>query len=182
MRRVLVVGCAGAGKSTFARRLAHATGLPVIHLDRHYWRPGWVEPDKEHWASRVGSLVAGPGWIIEGNYGGTLPARLARADTVIHLDMPRRLCLWRVLRRTTLQYGRTREDMTEDCPERFDLPFLRYVWDYRRRHRPILIGALRNFQGTLVTLRDPATVERYLSALPKAAPNLPPRRKTPEYY
>jgi adenylate kinase family enzyme len=166
MNRVLVVGCAGAGKSTFARRLAGISGLPVIHLDRHYWQPGWVETDKVQWASRVETLIAQPAWIMDGNYGGTLAARLSRADTVIHLDMPRALCLWRVLKRTTLKHGRTRDDMTEDCPERFDWPFLQYVWRYRRDHRPILLDALRGFDGTHVTFRAPAEIGTWFARLP----------------
>jgi adenylate kinase family enzyme len=167
MKRVLVVGCAGAGKSTFAHRLADITDLPLIHLDRHYWQPGWIEAKREDWAQRVDSLIAEARWIIDGNYGGTLPARLARADTVVHLDMSRRLCLWRVLKRTMLQHGRTRADMTEGCPERFDLPFLRYVWNYNRCHRPIVVDALRDFSGTVITLRDLLAVERYLAELPR---------------
>jgi len=101
---------------------------------------------------------------MDGNYGGTLPARLNRADTVIHLDMPRGACLWRVLKRTTLHHGRTRTDMTEGCPERFDWPFLRYVWSYRADHRPILLDALSDFGGSIETLRNSAAVEDFFNS------------------
>ena len=83
MRRILILGCSGAGKTHLAQRLASIRGLPVIHLDQHFWRPNWVEPDKAEWADQVEQLIQGPAWIMDGNYGGTLPARLMSADTVI---------------------------------------------------------------------------------------------------
>ena len=87
-RRVLVIGMAGSGKSTFSRALSEKTGLPVIHLDVHYWRPGWVEPSKEDWQETQRSLLAGDEWIADGNDLETLELRLERADTVVLLDTP----------------------------------------------------------------------------------------------
>jgi len=165
MDRILIVGCAGVGKSTFARRLAGITGLPLVHLDQHYWQPGWRETAPEDWSRKVRDLTAAPSWIMDGNYGGTLPIRLARADTVIHLDFPRRVCLWRVLKRTALQFGKTRPDMTPGCPERFDAAFLAYIWRYRRDHRPRLVEALSGFGGTRVDLRSAGDVARYLETI-----------------
>jgi adenylate kinase family enzyme len=77
MRRVLVIGSGGAGKSTFATRLAQLTGLPLFHLDALYWKPGWVETPKEVWSRTMGQLIAGARWVMDGNYGGTLEQRLA---------------------------------------------------------------------------------------------------------
>ena len=96
MRRVLVIGSCGAGKSTFSRRLHKLTGLPLLHLDRHYWKPGWVESEVDEWKAKVEELIAGDEWIIDGNYGGTMEMRMRRADTVIWLDLPRYLCTYRV--------------------------------------------------------------------------------------
>src|ERR1051325_11561095 len=118
MRRVLVIGSGGAGKSTFAARLGERTGLPVVHLDAHYWRAGWRETPREEWDARVDELLAADEWIIDGNYGGTLARRLAACDTVIFLDLPRTLCLWRVVKRRALFRGRSRPDMAEGWPER----------------------------------------------------------------
>src|SRR5687768_16103132 len=68
MKRVLVIGSPGAGKSVFSRRLGEITGLPVIHLDQHYWRPGWIEPSKDVWSRQVTELLQRDSWIIDGNY------------------------------------------------------------------------------------------------------------------
>jgi len=67
-RRVVVTGMAGAGKSTFARQLSAKTGLPVIHLDVHFWKPGWVEPSDQEWRDVQSKLLAGEEWIADGNY------------------------------------------------------------------------------------------------------------------
>ncbi len=98
-RRVLVDGMMGAGKSTFALALAAKTGLPVIHLDPHYWKPGWVRPSDDEWRERQRALLAGEYWIIDGNYNETLALRLERADTVILLDTPWWLCAVRAFAR-----------------------------------------------------------------------------------
>ena len=90
--RVLVDGMMGSGKSTFARALAARTGLPVIHLDVHYWKPGWVRPSDDEWRERQRALLAGEAWIIDGNYNETLALRLERAETVVFLDTPWWLC------------------------------------------------------------------------------------------
>src|SRR5207248_9352838 len=108
MKRVLVIGSGGTGKTTVAQRLARRTGLPLIHLDLLYWRPGWQPTPGEEWRETVRRLVAGERWIIDGNYGGTLDLRLAACDTVVFLDLPRVLCLWRVLVRQLRHFCRWR--------------------------------------------------------------------------
>jgi adenylate kinase family enzyme len=112
--RVLVDGMMGSGKSTFARALAARTGLPVIHLDVYYWRPGWVRPSDEEWRERQRELLAGEAWIIDGNYNETLALRLERADTVILLDTPWRMCVSRAfVRGLRKPVG----EMPEGCPD-----------------------------------------------------------------
>ena len=151
--RILVLGCSGSGKSTLTCALARATALPIVHLDRHYWRAGWKEPSKTEWKARIATLIAEPRWIMDGTYHGTLLLRLQRTDAVVFLDMPTALCMARVLRRIMMYHGRVRgEDLPEGCIERFDLPFLRYVVRFRRDTRPKVLAALSGFPGDIVTL------------------------------
>jgi adenylate kinase family enzyme len=167
MRRVLVIGSGGAGKSTFAKRLAGATGLPLIHLDALYWRAGWVEPPKEEWAATVERLVAGEEWVMDGNYGGTLERRLEAADAVVFLDLPRTICLARVVRRRIRYIGRSRPDMTPGCPERLSWEFLRWIWEYPAKRGPkilLLLGSLRPDQRAVV-LTSPAAAGAFLASL-----------------
>jgi adenylate kinase family enzyme len=167
MRRVLVIGSGGAGKSTFARRLGGRLGLPVIHLDREYWRAGWVEPPKDEWRRRVEELCAGESWVMDGNYSGTLDVRLGACDTVVLLDLPRLLCLWRVARRAFRYRGSSRPDMGEGCPEQLNkdfLVFLLWVWNYPRRSRPKVLERLGEHSGArqIYVLRSSAEAEEFL--------------------
>jgi adenylate kinase family enzyme len=98
-RRVVVTGIAGSGKSTFAVALARRTGLPVVHLDLHFWQPGWVEPSENEWRAAQQRVLAGDAWIADGNYSETLALRLKVADTLVVLDMPWWLCAGRALLR-----------------------------------------------------------------------------------
>ena len=135
-RRWLVVGCSGAGKSHFSRALAGLLGLPVIHLDRHYWRPGWVEPPKDVWRRQVVELAAGDAWVMDGNYGGTLEPRLERAEAAVMLDLPTWRCVWGIYRRALRYRGSVRPDLPEGCEERLpNRQFLSYVLTYRWRGR-----------------------------------------------
>ena len=165
MRRVLVLGSPGAGKSTFARLLASRTGLPLIHLDAEYHLPGWVEPSEEAWRTRVNELVGGECWIVDGNYGGTMDIRLACADAAILLDYPTWLCLWRALRRITALRGTVRSDAAPGCPEQLDWDFLRYIATFRGTKTPALERRLAGFGGTVVRFRHPVEAQAFLDAL-----------------
>lgn len=165
MQRVLVIGSPGAGKSTFARSLHERTGLPLFHMDQLIWLPGWIERDREEARAALAEVLAQDRWIIDGNYGSSLPLRLERADTAVLLDYPTLLCLGRVLRRWWRYRGRSRPDMTEGCPERLDAEFLFYVLNFRRAWSHRNQAALSSFAGELVVLRRPAEAEHYLAAL-----------------
>jgi adenylate kinase family enzyme len=110
-RRVIVTGLAGAGKSTFTDALASRTGLPVIRLDVHFWKPGWVKPSDGEWRARQRGLLADEAWIADGNYHETLALRLERADTLVVLDMPWWLCSARAL----LRAFRRPDKLPEGC-------------------------------------------------------------------
>ncbi len=110
-RRVIVTGLAGSGKSTFSLALAAKTGLPVIHLDLHFWKPGWVAPSETEWREKQCGVLAGNAWIADGNYHETLDLRLERADTVVFLDLPGWLCAGRAL----LRGFRMPSELPEGC-------------------------------------------------------------------
>ncbi|MEM6633628.1 MAG: DNA topology modulation protein [Bacteroidota bacterium] len=147
MERVMVIGCSGAGKSTFSRKLSQLTALELIHLDQHFWKPNWEEIDKAEWKEIVEMLSSKPKWIIDGNYGGTMDIRLSRADTIIFLDYPTLTCLWRVTKRTLTYRGRERPDMPKGCKERFDLNFYLYVAMYNTTRRKEILDKLAKVKG-----------------------------------
>lgn len=147
----MVIGSPGAGKSTFSRRLGEMLDMEVIHLDKEHWRPGWMEPTDDEWERIVKGLVARDRWIIDGNYGGsTMDLRLERADTVVFLDFPRVVCLWRVMKRRWMYRGRTRPDMAPGCPEKLDWGLIRFIWGYRKKSRPSVLQKLERHSGKKV--------------------------------
>lgn len=135
MQRVMIIGGAGSGKSTLARKLGDKTGIPVIHIDKMYWLPGWIEREKPEMHQMARDAADGDQWIFEGNNSATIYYRLERADTLIFLDFPTIQRLWRVVWRIVTSYGKVRPDMQEGCPEQFDWEFLKFVVHYGKDGR-----------------------------------------------
>lgn len=165
MERVLVVGPCGAGKSTLTFALAEQLALPLFHMDKLNWQPGWIESPRDVLAERIEAVVSGERWLLEGTYGGSLEQRLPRADTVIYLDYPVPLCLWRLLKRIRHWRGQARPDMTAGCEERFDLAFFLFVARWRRDAGPRLEARLAPFSAKVIRLQSPAATRRWLATL-----------------
>ena len=159
----MIVGPGGAGKSTLADELGRRTGIPVVHLDQHYWRPGWVETPRDEWRAIQQELFSGATWIADGNYSGTLDERLPHADTVVFCDFPARVTVPRILRRWSRNHGEAVQ--AEGCPEHFDRAFLWWVLRYRRRSRPIVVRAISDLAPTaaVYVLRNPRAVTEFLA-------------------
>jgi adenylate kinase family enzyme len=172
--RVIVTGLAGAGKSTFSKALSAKTGLPLIHLDLHFWKPGWVEPSDEEWREKQRSLLAGEAWIADGNYHETLEFRLERADTVVFLDTP-----WWTCARRAFVRGLRRPPgtvMPDGCDDsawrrlRDEWGIVWKVWRRRRsdRERELAIISQHGPHATLVMLRSKAAARELLEARDRA--------------
>jgi adenylate kinase family enzyme len=166
MERVLVIGSGGAGKTTVARTLADRLQLPLIHLDAHYWKAGWVETPADQWEQHVQSMASQPQWVMDGNYGGTLDLRLAACDSVVFLDMPRRVSLWRAIKRWVKYWGRTRPDVAPGCPERFTWSFLVWIWTYRTSRREKILRKLGALQhARIFVLSSQRQVDEFLKSI-----------------
>lgn len=165
MKRIAIIGSGGAGKSTLARQIGEATGLPVVHLDREHWQPGWVSPAPDAWAARVDQLAAADSWVIDGNYGGTMDVRLERADTIVFMDLPRWLCVFRATKRALIFRDGIRPDMAPGCDEKLDWAFLKWIWDYPRTRRPGILVRLRRERAAgkrVVRLRSTRQVRGFI--------------------
>jgi len=168
MERVVVIGSGGAGKSTFSRRLGEATGLPVIHLDNIFWKPNWQPTPREEWEKTVAELVRRDSWIMDGNFGGTRELRIRASDTVIFLDIPRLICLYRVIKSAITFRGKNRPDMAEGCHEKFDREFAGWVWNFPKRSRGRILEQMKEFpEKRFVILRSSRQAERFIQETKK---------------
>ncbi len=166
-KRIAIIGCCGAGKSTLAKILGEKLNLPVIHLDAYYWQPGRQETKQNEWLARQQELIKSDRWIIDGNYGSTMDIRLARANTIIWLDFNRYVCLRRVLKRYLQYAGNPRPDMAQGCPERFNWEFLEYVWNFPQIHRLRILERLAKCQDNkqIIILQKPHQVLNLLQQI-----------------
>ena len=166
MERIIIIGCGGAGKSTLARQLGEKLNLPVVHLDKLFWKPGWVESTKDEIDANIMEEMSKPKWIIDGNYNRTIPERIKRCDTIIYLDFSRFTCLMGVAKRVLSTYGTVRPDMGAGCPERFDPEFLKWIWNFNRKHRENYYRLLNEAEGTeTIVLKNRKAVKRFLEQL-----------------
>jgi adenylate kinase family enzyme len=135
----LIIGSPGAGKTTFSKRLAQDTGLPLFHLDEMFWQTGWIEQDKGVFDKILREVLVQDQLIIDGNYKRTLAERLKYADSVYFIDAGRWRATYRILKRCFVREGL----QAEGCPQRVDLAFVKYTfWTFPRRDRQIIIDVL----------------------------------------
>jgi adenylate kinase family enzyme len=152
VRRVVIVGPGAAGKSILAARMGEITGIPVIELDKLFWRPGLAATPRDQWAAVQRDLVAQEAWIMDGDLGpyDVIDVRLRAADTIVFLDFSPVRCAWRAVRRSR---------------ERTD--FWRWLFAYRRRSRPRLRLAIAAHASSadLYVLPNPRAVRRFVAQL-----------------
>lgn len=132
IKRIMIVGQPGSGKSTLAQELGNLLKLPVVHMDRIHWQAGWVERSRPEKNSLCSEVHAQDFWIFEG---GRSSERLGRAEILLWLDFPLSVRVWRVFLRTVRYHGKTRPDLPEGCPERFNFEFTRWIWNTRHSGR-----------------------------------------------
>jgi adenylate kinase family enzyme len=138
----------------------------VVHLDQLFWRPGWVSISKDEFDRVHEAALAEEKWIMDGNFDRTIPRRLERCDTVIYLDFSRFACLMGVLKRVLTTYGKVRPDMGEGCPERIDLDFLKWVWNFNKNKRERNYRLLKEAEGVqVIILKNRRMVKKFLSEL-----------------
>ncbi len=177
-QRIMVIGNSGAGKTELSIRIGEALALPVIDLDDEYWRAGWVEPPEEEWQADQRRLVEDERWVMAGNFGSTIHLRAARADLVVQLDLPRSLCIWRLLVRSfKIRVLRQTWRLPRDCrggpdwePLRDYPEFLLYTWRFPRRSLPRAVERLRKAGvERLIVLRSKRAVRDLDAALTSTA-------------
>lgn len=167
MKRIMIMGSAGSGKSTLAKKLAQQLGIEAIHLDREFWKPGWIMTEKPEQIVLHNEFMKREAWIIDGNYNASLESRAKLADLIIFLDMPFYKCFYRIISRSFRYRGKTREDMASGCEEKLDKEFLLYVMNYHRKKKYEDLEKLSKFaeSSKIVTLKNTDEIDRFLLRL-----------------
>ncbi|MGI8311714.1 DNA topology modulation protein FlaR [Saccharopolyspora hattusasensis] len=164
MRKIMICGCGGSGKSALARQLGERLNLPVTHLDMEYYDECWQPLDSEAFTQRQRALVAEGEWVLDGNYASTMPIRLTAADTVIFLDLPGLTCLWGILQRRHQHHGS--DALSRHLRGRITWGFIRYILGYRRTMRPKVDALIAEHASShVITLRSRRQVRRFLNDL-----------------
>ena len=166
MERIIIIGCGGAGKSTLARKLGEVLDIPVVHLDKLFWKPNWVEASREEFDALLAQELAKDKWIMDGNFNRTMPERIKRCDTIIYLDFSRVACLLGVVKRVITTYGTVRPDMGEGCPERIDFDFMKWVWNFNKNKRESYYKMLNEVENIeTIVLKNRRAVKLFLKSL-----------------
>ncbi|MEK3980787.1 DNA topology modulation protein [Psychrobacillus sp. FSL K6-2836] len=164
MKKIALIGSGGSGKSTLARRLGEKLNIEVYHLDALFWKLNWTPTAKEEQRKVQNELVKQEEWIIDGNYNGTMDIRLNAVDTIIFVDINRVICIYRVFKRMIQYRGKSRPDMAEGVNERFDFDFLKWVWDYPKTKKPVVLEKLEKLPNDkkVIILKSPREVQLFL--------------------
>lgn len=166
-KRILVIGCSGSGKSTIARFLSEKYDLPAVHLDVHFWNPGWIMTARDEWRKKIERLAAQDEWIMDGNFASSFDIRFPRADRIIIFKLPRLLCLYRAITRI-FKYNKKkrRPDMADGCDEKFDLTFYKYIWTFGSKEYPTIIENIKKHRckKKIIFLKSKKSIERFFRA------------------
>lgn len=160
MRRVLVIGCPGAGKSTFSRKLAAVTSLPLHYLDMLWHKADRSTVSREGFDASLDELLRTDSWIVDGNYLRTLPRRLAECDTVFFFDLPTDVCLSGAKERI----GKPREDMPW-IETGLDEEFRQWILDFPKDQLPEILRCLDAFKGTVYHFRSREEADSFVESL-----------------
>lgn len=147
MKRITIVGCPGAGKSTFARALSKKTKIPLHHLDFYYHQKEFdYENDKQAWLKKLKELTSNDTWIIEGNYGSSYEQRIPKSDTLIFMDMSSWLSTWSVIKRRIQYRNKKRDEMPDEWKEKIKPIFFKYVILFRIKSRKDVINGVEKYK------------------------------------
>lgn len=141
MKKIIIIGCPGSGKSTFARALHDKTGIPLHHLDMMFWNADRTTVEKNVFLERLSAAMEQDEWIIDGNYGSTIERRLAACDTVFFLDYPVEVCLEGIRARR----GKPRSDMPWFETDEEDTEFIGFIKNYNSESRPQVMELLEKY-------------------------------------
>lgn len=166
MKRILVIGGNGSGKTTFSKKLAEKLDIPLVHLDKLNWCGNWEVVPKDRFDCLLQNELDKESWILDGNYNRTIPHRIKFCDTVFYFDFSTAKCLYGVTKRVIQNFGKTRPDMGGNCPEKFDMDFYKNILTFNQKHRKAYYKLLSDTDGIqVIVFKSRRQSENYLKNL-----------------
>ena len=166
MKKIIVIGCPGSGKTTLSIELAKRLNLPLVHLDSLRWRDNWVPVAREEFDKAVVAAMEKPEWIIDGNYNRTIPLRLSYCDTVVFLDFPTVVSFGSAVKRLATGYGKNRPEFGGECPQRVDPKFFDFILKFNRKHRRKYYELFKKYPNVeVIALKNRKQVSAFLDSL-----------------
>lgn len=162
MKKIIVIGCCGSGKSYFSLALSQKLNIPIYHMDILFWRENWTHVDKEELRRELAEIYPKENWIIDGNYIGTLEERFKAADTIFFLDVSEELCLESEEKRR----GKPRPDLPSYLKEEYDPEFINFIKSFKTEDRPVILSLLEKYKNKEIHIfktRD--EVNKYLEII-----------------
>lgn len=163
MKRVVVIGNNGTGKSVFSTRLGKKLNLPIIHLDTFFHTTGWKRVTDEEWDKIHAELVSQDVWIMDGTYRRTLPLRIKRADTIFFLDLPKKLAFYRMIKRRIISRNKKRPGRSDSQKEQISLILFRKNISFSNKRIYQIIDEFRDTKNIIV-FKKTKDIEDFLNA------------------
>jgi len=162
-KKIMIIGSGGSGKSTLAIKLGEILALPVIHLDKEFWKNDWIKVLKAEWYEKQKKLVSAQEWIVDGNYTGSLEVRLKAADTVIFLDFGRFTCMRSIIKR---RFSKNQAEINTGNPVKLNRSFVKWVWQFNSKTRPNIIEKLLEYKDIkIVILKNRKDMKKFIEEL-----------------
>ena len=162
MKRVIIIGCPGSGKSTFSRALSKKVNIPVYYLDMMFWNADKTSVDRSVLIERLQEVFKKDKWIIDGNYGSTMEFRMQNCDTVVFLDYPIDVCVDGIKQRQ----GKPREDMPWIATEEDDIEFIDFIKNYNLHSRPKVMALIERYSNKkIIIFKSRAEADNFLTKL-----------------
>lgn len=151
VKRILVIGCSGGGKTTLSVKLADQLNTEYQSIDRDIqWLPGWKEREKQAQRAMITELVNRDRWVMDGSGASTFDIRLPRTDLILWVRVPRYIALKGLASRVLRNYGSVRPEMAQGCPEKFpDREFLSYIWNFEKKHAPLFVKNIEEYGSNI---------------------------------
>lgn len=167
MMKIMVIGYSSSGKSTFSKRLSRCYNTPILHIDRIFFAPNWVERDKKLVEQEIREFMKQDNWIIDGLYRKMATERFEIADKIFIFDFNRFKCLYGAITRRIKFHNQNRDSIAEGCKERLNFSFIWWIlFSGRKKNSKELLKSIKNnYKDKVIVFKNRKQTNQYLRSI-----------------